>query len=266
MSNVQDRQLESEILGVLAAEPNGVVVKELCRKLGRNPQELGSAFESLKREGAALGFAGLWYTPKEFGAAEERFRAGLSEINSEMPEVAYVSPEAICKRAGLRWIGKPLDRILARLVDESKLEWTEEGVRRPGFHIDLSPRQRALLDRVAQSLETQPVNTPNPFEIAAELRVPEQAVSEILRLGERAGRIVHVGTGVYYTVRQLEELGSRIAEMYGDRGFGATDLRDDLGTTRKYVTPLLEYFDSIGFTARVGGQRTVVRPEATNRG
>jgi selenocysteine-specific elongation factor len=39
----------------------------------------------------------------------------------------------------------------------------------------------------------------------------------------------------------------------------AKDARDVLGTSRKYVVPLLEYFDSRGLTKRDGDIRTLRR-------
>jgi selenocysteine-specific elongation factor len=34
-------------------------------------------------------------------------------------------------------------------------------------------------------------------------------------------------------------------------------LRDALGTTRKFLIPLLEHFDALGVTARLGGNRVL---------
>jgi selenocysteine-specific elongation factor len=39
----------------------------------------------------------------------------------------------------------------------------------------------------------------------------------------------------------------------------ASDARDILGTSRKYVVPLLEYFDARGVTKREGDARTLRR-------
>ena len=38
---------------------------------------------------------------------------------------------------------------------------------------------------------------------------------------------------------------------------GVSDMRDLLGATRKYLIPLLEYFDAIRFTARKGDKRVL---------
>jgi selenocysteine-specific elongation factor len=35
------------------------------------------------------------------------------------------------------------------------------------------------------------------------------------------------------------------------------ELRDRLGTTRKFLIPLLEHFDTVGVTARRGGTRVL---------
>jgi selenocysteine-specific elongation factor len=42
-------------------------------------------------------------------------------------------------------------------------------------------------------------------------------------------------------------------------------LRDKYSTSRKYLMPLLEYFDSRGLTERVGAKRILRDPDASLR-
>jgi selenocysteine-specific elongation factor len=54
----------------------------------------------------------------------------------------------------------------------------------------------------------------------------------------------------------LEDVRNRIVDEIKTRGeLVAADFRDRLGTTRKYIIPLLEHFDKIGLTIRVDNQR-----------
>lgn len=235
----------------------GTPTEEVCRILGKTPQALGSVFEALAAAGRVVGFAGLWFQSPAFVNASNLFVAQLEALHGRNPTQAYVPREKVLAAAGLKWAGKPLDRMISSLASEGRLEANGTGVKLPTFLVQLTPRQREFLDRALEELRREPVNTPGVHELAQALRTPPQAVEEILKVGGQAGEIVSVGQGVFYTREQIVSLKERVLEVAGGKPFAASAVRDALGTTRKYVIPLLEYLDSIRFTTRVGDLRVV---------
>ncbi len=254
---VEAQDLVGAVREAVGDMPDGMPTEEVCRLLGKSPQALGETFESLTKAGELRGFAGLWLSPPGFEEGVRRFLAALAALHEENPTQAHVPRERVVQKANLAWSGKPLDRILAALGAEGRLEVVGTGVRDPAFRVRLSPRQRTLLDRVVEALERETVNTPTPHDISQTLVIPPQAVEEILKLGVQAGEVVSVSDVVYYTPQQLEALKARIRQIAGGKPFPASALRDALGTTRKYVIPLLEYLDAVRFTTRVGDNRMV---------
>ncbi|MFI5386537.1 MAG: selenocysteine-specific translation elongation factor [Fimbriimonadales bacterium] len=248
---------EEAILGVLGEHPNGVATEEICRTLGKSQQALGDAFQRLLEHKKARGFAGLWFSIDGFEQAWSKFITALRLLHEKNPTVANVPRERVIQTAGLTWGGKPLDRILAGMAQEGRLTVSGTNVRSPDFKVQFSPKQRQFLDRIVQALEAEKVNTPNPHRLSEIVAAPIQAVEEALRLGIQAGEVVSIGEGVYYTPIQIEALKKRVSELMGTKPFPAAALRDAIGTTRKYIIPLLEYFDLIRFTTRVGDNRMV---------
>ncbi|MCB8932433.1 MAG: selenocysteine-specific translation elongation factor [Fimbriimonadaceae bacterium] len=247
---------EDAILEALGDRP-GVSTDEVCRLLGKTPQALGKAFETLSADRRVRGFAGLWFRTEAFEAAVATFLAALADAHEKQPGTAYLPRERISEASGLRWSGKPLDRILAALAAEERIAVSGTGVRHPEFQLKLTERQRQLLDRVKGALEAEAINVPGPNDLARTLAVPPQAVDEILRLGVEAGEIVRVDEGLFYTQAQIAGVKQRTIEVAQGKPFAAAQFRDAVGTTRKYAIPLLEYLDRIRFTTRVGDQRMV---------
>lgn len=235
----------------------GTPTEEVCRILGKTPQALGSAFEQLLQSGRVAGFSGLWFQAGSFVRARDQFLEALSALHEASPTQAYVPREKVNARAGFKWSGKPLDRIIASLAADGLVEASGTGVKLPSFRVQLTPRQREFLDRALAELRKEPVNTPGVHELAQALKAPPQAVEEILKLGGQSGEVVAIGQGVYYSVQQLEALKSKVREISGGKPFPASAVRDALQTTRKYAIPLLEYLDSVRFTTRVGDMRVV---------
>ncbi len=253
-TDADDRE---SILAALDGKRDGVPVEEVGRIIGKSTQTMSSAIARLQSEGEVLEFYGLLYRKAAFQEAADRFLAALSKLHAETPAQAAIPREKVASAAGLKWSGRPFDRIVASLVQEGKLAASGTLVRDPGFQVSLNTRQQELLNRVERALEDAEINVPAPQELADSLRVPRQAVEEILRLGIEAGRIVRVYEGIYYTSEQLRRLRERTAERFGKRPFPAAEFRDAFGTTRKYAIPVLEYFDSVRFTLRVGDNRVV---------
>jgi len=84
-------------------------------------------------------------------------------------------------------------------------------------------------------------------------------------MAERAvgvGLLVHVKGNRYFTlprIRDLARVAERLAVEVGDEGFGAAAYRDATGIGRNVTIELLEYFDRVGLTRRLGNARRLHR-------
>ena len=251
--------LGEQILAVLEGMRSGVETAEVCRQVGRTPQELGNEFEMLAKVGKVIGFAGLWFESQAWLACENRLIETLQAAHNRYPTTPWHSRDAVVKAAGYGWSGKPLDRIVSHLAGQEKVETHGTGIKLPGFKVQLTDRQRSFLDRVKAALEEHPVTTPNSHELAQTLRVPVQAVEEILKIGQLGGEIINLEGGVAYTQAQIESIRDRLRRVFSDKRFGAGEVRDALGASRKYIIPLLEHLDKQGFTLRTGDLRAIRR-------
>lgn len=80
----------------------------------------------------------------------------------------------------------------------------------------------------------------------------------------RSGDLEEISSDIVYPVVTLEALRTQIAEAIMTSGpMTVAQLRDLVGTTRKYVVPLLEYLDRTAFTRRQGDVR-VLGPRREN--
>ncbi|MBX7133017.1 MAG: selenocysteine-specific translation elongation factor [Fimbriimonadaceae bacterium] len=246
------------ILDRVGSKPEGLPTEEICRALGKTTQALGDTFEKLKESGDLLGFAGLWFTPTSLATSWEKINESLSKLHESNPTKPSWPREKVVLAAGLHWSGKPLDRLIAHFGQTGLLTVQGSEIALASFRVALSPRQRELLDRVREVLDSAGINVPPERDIAQKLVVPVPAVEEILRLGLAAGELVRIEEGIFYTTAGLGRVKSAIEEIgAGGKPFTAAEVRDRLETTRKYVIPLLEYLDSSRFTLRQGEHRVL---------
>jgi selenocysteine-specific elongation factor len=76
-----------------------------------------------------------------------------------------------------------------------------------------------------------------------------------------AGRAVRVSKTLHYHVDVLSEIRERLVELAARNGGAVTlaQLRDELGTSRKFAQALLEHFDSEKVTIRRGDEHVLRR-------
>ena len=248
---------EDGILAAIGEELSGVSTQEICRLLGVTQQQLGDHFESLLRSKKVIGFAGLWFKPEVFLAQANIFLKELAVIHAEHPMQLFHPREVVLKRTELKWSGKPLERMLVKLVEAGKLEIDGTKVKRKEFKIQLSPKQESFLQRVEAELNKTFINVPYSSDIASGLSVPVQAIDEILSTATHAGRVIKVLDTLYYTFDQMERIKEKLRELFKDQPFTAGEAKEVLETSRKFIIPVLEYLDTTGFTSRLGDRRVI---------
>ena len=121
---------------------------------------------------------------------------------------------------------------------------------------------RGPLDPVARValalLEADGAEPRSPRAVAEALRIdPGEAIAALERLVD-AGRAVRLARDVYFASARLEELRSRALELLHAHGqITIAELRDALGTSRKYAQALLEHLDSTKVTVRQGDRHVL---------
>ncbi len=249
--------VEEGIIAAIHEDPNGVATQEICRLMGVSQQQLGDHFERLIKERRIMGFAGIWYQPQVFLAQANIFLTALSDLHDEYPMLLAHSREQVLVRTGQRWSGKPLERILAKLAELGKIDVIGTRVKRKEFKITLNPKQESFLQRVEAELNKTLINVPYASDLASDLSVPVQAIDEILIMATNAGRIIKVLDSLYYTFDQLERIKDNLRNVFGSRPFMASEAKDALVTSRKFIIPVLEYLDTTGFTSRIDDRRVI---------
>ena len=96
--------------------------------------------------------------------------------------------------------------------------------------------------------------------VAAAVGMPAKEGLRLVQALVRQGAMVKVGEDLYYEAANLQEVIGRIAAAMEAAGqIKLAEVRDLLGTSRKYAQALVEHMDSEGLTLRVGDARRLRR-------
>jgi selenocysteine-specific elongation factor len=128
----------------------------------------------------------------------------------------------------------------------------------------LSKGQKQLMEQLILQFKTTGLSAPSVSELKAAAIKNKDAILELLELAAENGSLTKISAELFLHSDCVADIKERLVSALPDgTAMTASEIRQALGTTRKYAIPLLEYFDSIGLTRRDGDLRTLV-PDASD--
>jgi selenocysteine-specific elongation factor len=148
--------------------------------------------------------------------------------------------------------------LLNRFAAAGAIAVEKDKVRLASHQVRLDPQQQAVLARLETEFREAGVAPPSVEEAFAKLRMTraeDQALLQVL-LDER--RLVRIKEGLYFHPEPLQAAEHRVAAFLREhKAITPQEIKDLLGISRKYAIPLLEYFDAVRLTVRVGDKRVL---------
>lgn len=148
-------------------------------------------------------------------------------------------------------------------LDEGRLARTGSAWHLPDHRVELDARDRRLADTLLPWLHDTALEPPWVRDIAARLGQPEALTRDLLKRLAARGEACQVVRDLFYAPAAVRRLGAIATELMAGQGaIRAADFRDRTGLGRKRAIQILEYFDRVGFTRKVGhghGEQHMIR-------
>jgi len=151
-----------------------------------------------------------------------------------------------------------LEQALSKLEESGALQIRNDKVRRSSFQIQISTEETKAKKELETLLHKTRFATPRKAELPEQLSHKKDRLEKVLKLLIDEGTILLLKDDVLLHYENLKEAIDLISKTIHDTGpIEAAQVRDLIGTTRKYVIPLLEHLDKIGITRRVDNRRVL---------
>ena len=170
--------------------------------------------------------------------------------------------EVLALRQGSNFEVPLYERALKTLVERGTLVAEADKVRRASFAVKMSREESECAAQIERAVQETRFNTPRIDELQTQLRkYTKDRIEKALGFLVDNGTIVRLKDDVLFHRDTVKEAGEIITREIQEKGpIEAARFRDLVGTTRKYVIPLLEHLDSIGVTKRVENKRVLRNP------
>ncbi|MCX5900031.1 MAG: SelB C-terminal domain-containing protein, partial [Proteobacteria bacterium] len=103
------------------------------------------------------------------------------------------------------------------------------------------------------------ITPPTLKEVGDALKAPPKEVTAMLGLLMREGLLIKVDEELYFEAQALDGLVQKTVEYTANKNNELTlaGFKEITGLSRKFMIPLLEYFDKTKLTLRVGDKRVL---------
>lgn len=146
--------------------------------------------------------------------------------------------------------------MLHHMTKSGAIAVEEDIVRLAGHHVALNVDHRALRDTIITTYEKAGLTPPYFKDLCAEQDTPLDQARQVMSLLMDEGLMIKVKEELYYHHKPLEELKQQLVDfLLHHEEISTPQFKDMTGVSRKYVIPLLEYFDTAQLTIRVGDLR-----------
>jgi len=188
--------------------------------------------------------------------------ATLEQFHKENPlRIGLKRPE-LRSKAAAGFSPSLFETVLAALLGEREVVLEEDRVRLASHQIKLGPALQKEYDRLDKLFGESGFSPPSLDEALAgvDKKLGQQARMALLE----TGRLVDVGESVLLHHDAVALAEQKVRALFARKPeLTASEIRQELGTTRKYLIPLLNYLDSRGVTQRKGEVR-ILRQKVTS--
>ena len=213
--------------------------------------EISAAISELIRTGIVIGRGDLVIDAKWWAFFCERAMSAIDAEHTMHPNRLGMELSHLRNALGREM---PLAEVFEAVVSElSKHGFVRAGatIQRATHRPALSPQLRAASAQICAALAAKPFDPPSRKELA-----PDSISQQALRFLRDTDEVTEISSDVILSREALLKARHAVLEFIEASGPATiSDLRNLLGSSRRVVVPLLEYFDREGLTRRLGDKR-----------
>ena len=248
------------VRSAFALETMPVTAKDISRSSGVDESIARDTLEELASEGQAVLLEGrmAFYTTK---SAIQRHRSALEnalmKFHSESPSSTGIAKDALRKSAFPRASEEAFDAILSDAVSSGVAVTSGGEISHPKAGAGAQKALELAVERLGSTLFDAGITPPSVSDLidasGLEPSLARRAVGEL----EKRGKACRISQDLCFDKAALDKLEAAARNRLAQGPASAAELKEAMGTSRKYAIPLLEYFDAQGVTRREGDMRCI---------
>jgi len=240
---------------IRTAKDFAVTETELSIRTKVLPERLKKILAELIHQAKVLNLGSKLYIHTETAdPLQQKLLNIVGDFHRNKPESPGLTIEQLYEASRLK--KDVFDGILKLLISQGKLVERKHRLALPEHCETFSDDEQKLLRSVESLFAERPFNPPKFEEVIEYTKAAPEKVQKILRILIEHEHLVRVENDLLFHSEAVEKARGLLISFIKKEGkLESVKFKYLLDTTRKYAIPLLDYFDRIGVTRRVGYTR-----------
>jgi len=189
-----------------------------------------------------------------YNKAKEEIVAILGDYHRRFPLKKGLIKEELRSRMAGNIKEKLFNQLINDLIQETLIVRDQDTIRAKDHRIKLHKEQEELRSQIEQIYLKEGLEPPYFKDLGQNIK--EGGGMDLLEIMVKDGTLIKVKEDLFFHKKVIEELNRRLVDFIKDRGEITTpELKKLTGVSRKYTIPLIEYFDKMQLTVRIGDKR-----------
>ena len=179
----------------------------------------------------------------------------LREFHQRFPMRTGLAKEEVRTKLPVELDMKLFQILINGLIQSKEVVLERDKLKLHGHQIS-SADEKGLVKRVEEAVLRGKLQPPSPKELSEEWSEEQERVVAVFEHLAHEGVLVKIKSGMYFHRIPFENLkGELIKFLKSHKEITTSQFKELTGASRKYVIPLIEYFDQMKLTLRLGEKR-----------
>jgi selenocysteine-specific elongation factor len=219
------------------------------------PGPVTAILARFRSDGKAMELGGgLWIHRVTADRAARQIMGLLEQYHAREPESPGMTLDELRQTSDME--RTVLDALVAWMNTQGQLAERVGRLALPSHQATFRDPDARLMETLETLLRDGGFHPPAAAELAAQTGAKPADVERLLRILREHGRAVLVPEGIVFHRDAVDRARTLLVDHLRQQGrLESVDFKYLLDTTRKFALPLLDYFDRVGVTRRVGNTR-----------
>ena len=191
-----------------------------------------------------------------FQNLQAQVRSHLSGYHTINPLKAGMPKEELKSKLPAGMDIKLYTMVLNQLVKTNSIVQQDDIIHLAEHQISLGADQQTLREQILETYLRSGITPPFFKEVRPQLNASDKQIDQVLNLLVDERLLIRIKEDFYYHCKPLDELKNKLIDyLTTHEEITTPQFKDMTGASRKYVIALIEYFDNIQLTLRVGDVR-----------
>ncbi len=181
----------------------------------------------------------------------------LKEFHERFPMKSGAAREELRSKLPPEMDMKLFQILINEMIQSERIVLDKDKLRLPDHKVSSSD-EKGLVKKVEEAVLQGGLQPPSPRELSESWAEKEETLQEVFEHLVHEGQFVKIKSGIYFHRLPFERLREELIQFLRvHKEITTPQFKEMTRASRKYVIPLIEYFDQIKLTLRLGDKRVL---------